>query len=135
MSKVMACCACGCRLGISSTDAKGRSRRFVQGHNTRGRRILRPFKPLKDRLMAKVSPEPDSTCWIWLGARNQKGYGIVGAGGHRGNVRAHVAAYRIFREEVPAGLVIDHLCRRRVCVNPWHLEAVTQAENLRRAHA
>jgi hypothetical protein len=85
--------------------------------------------------MAKVSPEPNSGCWLWAGAWNHTGYGILAAGGHRGNVRAHVAAYRLFRGPVPPGLVLDHTCRVRAYVNPAHLEAVTQGENLRRGRA
>ena len=47
---------------------------------------------------------------------------------------AHRAVYEVFYGPIPNGLVIDHLCRVRCCVNPAHLEAITQADNLRRGH-
>lgn len=45
---------------------------------------------------------------------------------------AHRWAYEHLRTEIPEGLELDHLCRTRHCVNPWHLEPVTHAENHRR---
>jgi hypothetical protein len=38
----------------------------------------------------------------------------------------------LYRGEIPEGLVLDHLCKTRCCVNPWHLEPVTLLENIRR---
>lgn len=45
---------------------------------------------------------------------------------------AHRLAYERAKGAIPAGLQIDHLCRVRECVNPDHLEAVSQRENIRR---
>jgi hypothetical protein len=47
-------------------------------------------------------------------------------------VLAHRMAYELARDPIPAGLVIDHLCRNKRCVNPSHLEAVEQRVNLLR---
>jgi len=49
-----------------------------------------------------------------------------------GHVQAHRVAYRLTVGEIPAGLVLDHLCRNRWCQNPTHLEPVTCKENIRR---
>lgn len=82
--------------------------------------------PERDRFMAKVMPEPNSGCWLWMGATNPKGYGRFG------NEMAHRAALRFEGVAVPEGFTVDHLCRVRGCVNPSHLEPVPHRENLAR---
>lgn len=93
------------------------------------------------RFLAKVDkhgpvPErrPDlGRCWTWKPLGSTHGYGQFTA--HGKTRLAHRAAYELFVDPIPPGLTIDHLCFVRECVNPAHLEAVTLAENLRRARA
>lgn len=99
-----------------------------------GRNLSGPTTtPLIDRLLAFVMPEPNSGCWLWEGCVNDQGYAHIRAG--RKMLAAHRVTYEHFRGQIPVGLVIDHLCRVRCCVNPAHLEPVTVAENIRRGLA
>lgn len=75
-------------------------------------------------------------CWLYAGITDNKDYGSVpfwdGKAKKQWNLRAHRLTYEKFVGTIPAGLVIDHLCRVTRCVNPDHLEAVTNKENIRR---
>jgi hypothetical protein len=76
----------------------------------------------------------NTPCIDWAGPTNGNGYGLMGVMARDGSkLWAHRIAYESVNGPIPDGLEIDHLCRRPVCVNPEHLEAVTHAENIRRA--
>ena len=91
---------------------------------------MRWKQSLFDRFMDKVSPEPNSGCWLWTAACNSDGYGHFKVSG-RGRM-AHVIARELFIGKVKEGLELDHLCRVRCCVNPYHVEPVTHKENVNR---
>lgn len=61
---------------------------------------------------------PDG-CWLWLGERSSKGYGI--AVRHRRRVRVHRWVYAMSGRPIPDGHDLDHRCRVRACANPDHL--------------
>jgi len=70
--------------------------------------------------------------WLWTGSLNPNGYGVFHYPDYRHAVSVARFAYEFLVGPIPRGLVIDHLCRTPACVNPTHLEVVTQRENLLR---
>lgn len=72
----------------------------------------------------------DNGCWQWTGAPNSHGYGRMRI--RNKSLTAHRISYLLFVGALKDGLVIDHICRKRDCVNPAHLELVTVRENTMR---
>lgn len=83
---------------------------------------------LSRRLWAKVAKTEN--CWLWTGRVNARGYGLID--GATKPLYVHRVSYELAAGPIPEGLTIDHLCRQPLCVNPAHLEAVTNEENVRR---
>ena len=70
------------------------------------------------------------TCWIFYGSLSHKGYGLFRLGGRKGKVvRVHRWMWQARNGDIPSGLMPDHLCRKRNCCNPSHLEIVTSRVN------
>lgn len=83
-----------------------------------------------DRMAAFWKRVRKRRCWKWTGAITETGYGVLQVNGRK--TYAHRFVYERLIGRIPVGLVIDHLCRVRSCVNPAHMEPVTNEENLRR---
>ena len=88
--------------------------------------------PATERFWVKV--DKSAGCWLFQGADNGYGYGYFrGAEGKA--ILAHRFSWQELVGPIPAGLTLDHLCRVRRCVNPAHLEPVTNRENILRGTA
>ena len=85
---------------------------------------------VSDRFWAKVNKATSSGCWEWTAGKHQD-YGVFGISSTH-LVKAHRFAYEEIVGPIPEGLILDHLCRNRSCVNPAHLEPVTNKENVLR---
>ena len=91
----------------------------------------------EERFFRWVMPEPNSGCWIWVGAcqpRSHGRYGVFEKFGAKTTNSAHLFAYIMAHGPVPPGLEVDHRCRNTQCVNPGHLEAVPRRINLLRGN-
>jgi hypothetical protein len=87
-------------------------------------------RSISERLLAKIKIEGD--CWLWTGSQ-WHGYGQIRIS--RKWRKAYRVSYEEFIGPVPAGLELDHVCRRPECINPAHLEPVTHRENILRGSA
>lgn len=138
-------CECGCGEATSIASrtrsqygmVKGKPLRFLPGHSLR----TVTYPSSLDRFWVKVNKDgPVSShrpelgpCWLWLGAKDPHGYGTFWVSGRF--VRAHRFAYQELTGPVAKGLYLDHLCRVRHCVNPDHLEPVTNRVNILRGQS
>ena len=84
-----------------------------------------------ERLSALSAAHGDDACWPWPLAKRCDGYGQVTCGGK--TWKAHRLSYEIANGPITDGKQLDHLCRRRDCVNPRHVEPVSQRENIMRS--
>lgn len=92
-----------------------------------------PVRSESERFWAKVDKAGE--CWEWVAAKFPPGYGQFAVGPPWRRVMAHRWAYEDQIGPIPEGLQLDHLCRNRSCVNPAHLEPVTQRENILRGES
>jgi hypothetical protein len=90
---------------------------------------------VEDRFLAYVMPEPNSGCWLWLGAVSTSGYGHITVNGRQ--VRAHRLSYELFKGQIKEldgvdarGTCVLHSCDMPLCVNPDHLRLGTHADNM-----
>lgn len=90
------------------------------------RRIkIEVLRPLPQGANSRLTTD----CWLWTGRIGKRGYVDVWSPIAKKTMRAHRVVYELLVGPIPDGLMLDHLCRTRHCVNPDHLEPVTVREN------
>lgn len=127
-------------MRVCSVDRCGRPHRakgYCRAHYLRQWRHddLRPDDLIVDRALTSEerfwpNVQPTGFCWLWTAGQNGAGYGSFSFEGR--DSLAHRVAYELLVGPIPEGLVLDHLCRITLCVNPDHLDPVTQAVNMER---
>lgn len=68
-------------------------------------------------------------CKDWQGPLNPDGYGMF-SGANKSRYGAHRLAYHFFVGPIPEGMLVDHTCHNRKCVNALHLRLVTHKQNM-----
>lgn len=80
----------------------------------------------------KIEPEPNSGCWLWLGALKDSRL-LYGSLSYKGKpASSHRFVFEFLNGPVSKKLDLDHLCRNPICCNPAHLEPVTRKINILR---
>lgn len=95
--------------------------RINKGHTIKSKEWLEQW------FLERVLIIPFNECWEWIGYK-RKGYGRF-RGNNKKQISAHRFSYEMHNKKIPEGLVIDHICCNRGCVNPSHLQIVTSEQN------
>jgi hypothetical protein len=96
------------------------------------------YRPVLERLVEKIRINDVTDCWEWTASKQAQGYAQISIkllnGKHQPQL-AHILTYEWLVGPVPDGMELDHLCRVRHCVNPFHLEPVPHLDNVLRGAA
>jgi hypothetical protein len=85
-------------------------------------------KRTRERILASITQDPESGCWLWVRQVSNSGYGRITLSNQDGTYieSAHRASYRAFTGPLPEHGMIRQTCGNRLCVNPDHLEPLTE---------
>lgn len=122
----MILCECGCGSPLKIAKKKSKQTRFIYGHQHAARDYTKSRKPMEQCFWEKV--EKTDSCWVWHGAKNDKGYGQLR--NYAGIIYAHRFSYALHKGEIPKGRKLLHRCDNPLCVNPDHLTVGRQVDNI-----
>lgn len=89
----------------------------------------------KNRLL-KDTFVTETGCWEWTKCKHHHGYADMSLLRRGKRIRlGHVIAYIVFIGEIPDGMELDHTCKNKTCVNPWHVEPVPHVLNVQRGRS
>jgi len=86
----------------------------------------------EQRFMENVSVSING-CWLWSGTIDSYGYGVF-VTEKKNTFKAHRLSFALKRGYCSSELTIDHLCKNKKCVNPDHMELITNSENVTRGN-
>ncbi|MHC4951671.1 MAG: HNH endonuclease signature motif containing protein [Planctomycetota bacterium] len=119
---------------ITGTSELSQSKGRGGSEGRKKRRVVAKHRnsPLNERIFRRVCVD-ENECWLWLGYTDRDGYATISISNwpHK----AHRIVYQMFNGLLSEGLTIDHLCRVRRCLNPKHMEPVTNVENVMRGES
>ena len=100
--------------------------------------LLMPSPMARRKALQEHGIPDDEPCWEWQASTNNAGYSQIKNNGKTWNV--HRLAYHMLVEKLPLpgtarakdGDILDHICENRLCINPAHLEKISQSENVKR---
>ena len=83
----------------------------------------------EERYLEKIDKNGPNGCWIWTAGEDGKGYGRFWVNG--ATRYAHRVIYELLIGQIPRGVLLDHICHNRICVNPEHIRLCNSRENCR----